>query len=292
MIFSEISERYFSGTDAERAASLLEFVNYQGNTIASGESTQQSSFLARGDGFLEYRRRGDFMERGDAFPGVWLARCEQSELAEVWNKLGDLGPDSFPTRVADPGEGSSRLSTCISQLSESLSWGPPDHSQIAPGSEFLSALNPLILKAQEGVPLWSVEMKLASISRLQEGLQIDVELINYGSDKIGFLLPFPIQGGGIRLRYAPAREVSPGITPLPVSWNWEDLSLPKQKSPSLWTLFPESPVRIRLKCELELVPGRTYLGKLEYEQRMYLDRFVGCPVLTGSCFTDSFRFQV
>lgn len=292
MIFIELSERYFSGTEAERTASFLEYTSFQGTPIAAGETIQQSTFLARGDGKLEYRRRGDFMERGDAYPGVWIARCTPSELSNAWDKLGDLGSDSFPARAADPGEGSSLISACISPLSESLSWGPPDPSKPSPGAAFMSALIPLILKAQQGEPRWSVEMKLASISRVSDGLEVEVDLINHGSESIGFVLPMPSQGGGFKLRQTPAREVPSGITPLPVSWNWEELFLPRQKSPCLWTLAPESPIRIGLRCDTVLDSGRPYLGKLEYDQGVYLDRFIGCPVLTGSCFTSSLRFQL
>jgi hypothetical protein len=292
MIFNILSERYFSGSDSGRAAATLEFVSFAGNAIAAGESVQQSTFIARGDGTLELRRRGDFMERGEAFPGVWTARCAPSELSEVWDKLGDLGPDSFPARAADPGEGRSRLSACVPPLSETLEWGPPDHSRPAPGTAFMSALVPLIVKAGEGDPLWSVEMRPPAISRSPGGLTVEVELLNHGSQPIGFVLPLASQGGGFKLRQAPAREVPPGVTPLPVSWNWEDLFLPDQKSPALWMLTPETPLRIRLESEAELSPGRTYVGKLEYEQPVYLDRFVGRPVLSGACFTSSFRFEV
>lgn len=142
MPFGQLSERYFSGTEAERARSLLEFTSHAGRAIAAGETVQQSTFIAKGDGTLEYRRRGDFMERGDDFPGVWTARCAPSELNEAWDKLGDLGPDSFPARAADPGEGSSRLSACVSPLSETLSWalrtiparrrGPPSCRRLRP----------------------------------------------------------------------------------------------------------------------------------------------------------------
>jgi|GEM_PF-4923707 len=292
MIFTELSNQYFTGTEAERASSLFEYVSYAGNAIAAGETVQQSTFLARGDGSLEYRRRGDFMERGDAYPGVWINRCSPSDLSEVWDKLSTLVPESFPARVADPGEGHSRISACTPPFSASLSWGPPDPSQPASGADFMSALTPLVLKAQNGDPIWSIEMKHTGISRTAHGLELEIELINHGVEVIGFVLPLPSQGGGFKLRHAPAREVPPGVTPLPVSWNWEDLFLRNQKAPALWMLAPEYPVRIRLESEVELDSGRTYLGKLEYEQGTYLDRFIGSPVLSGACFTASFRFQL
>lgn len=156
----------------------------------------------------------------------------------------------------------------------------------------MSALTPLILKASQGQPLWSVEMKQGPISRTPQGLAAEVELINHGLQAIGFVLPLPSQGGGFKLRQAPAREVPQGVTPLPVSWSWEDLFLPEQKAPALWMLAPESPVRIRLESETELSPGRDYLGKLEYEQPAYLDRFEGRPALSGACFSASFRFRL
>jgi hypothetical protein len=298
MTFKALSQRYFSGSDADRQSSAIEFASRAGRTIAAGETLQQTTCVARGDGSVEFRRRGDFMERGDAPPGVWHSRCEPAELARVWDALGDLGPDSFPARVADPGDTVSRLSAYVPAATETMSWGPPDHSQPAPGAAFMAALTPILLKASEGAPLWSVAMQQVSLNRVAGGLEIGIELRNLGSQAIGFLLPAPSQGGsspggGFQLRHAPAREVPAGVTPLPVSWNWEDLILPGQEeTPRLWMLAPDAPLRIALRCEAELDAGRTYLGKLEYEQAAYPDRFVGYPILAGACFTSAFRFTL
>lgn len=292
MTFNTLSERYFSGSDADRQASAIEFSSHVGRAIAAGETAQQTTYVVRGDGSLEFRRRGDFMERGDAPPGVWVSRCEPAELAGVWDSLGELGPDSFPARVADPGDPVSRLSAYVPSATETLSWGPPDHSQPAPGAAFMTALTPILLKAGEGRPLWSVEMKQSAITRIPGGLQVGIELRNAGSQPIGFVLPAPGQGGGFKFRHAVAREVPAGVTPLPVSWNWEDLVLPNQEKPALWILDPDSPLRIDLRCEAELDAGKTYLGKLEYEQAAYLDHFVGYPILSGACFTPAFRFTL
>ena len=277
--------------------SAVEYSSFAGRKIAAGETSQQTTCVVRGDGSLEFRRRGDFMERGDAPPGVWHSRCEPGELSAVWDKLGDLGPDSFPARMADPGDSISRLSAYVPTATETLSWGPPDHSQPAPGAAFMTALTPILVKAGEGKPLWSVEMKQASVTAATGGLEIGIELLNRGSQSIGILLPAPsqggmAQGGGFKMRHAPAREVPAGVTPLPVSWNWEDLTLPGQQTPCLWMLAPDSPLRIDLRCEAELDAGRTYLGKLEYEQWAYLDRFVGYPILSGACFSAAFRFTI
>ena len=292
MTFNALSERYFSGSDAVRLGSAIEYASFAGRTIAFGETVQQTTYIARGDGSLEFRRRGDFMERGDAFPGVWFSRCEPGELARVWDSLGELGSDSFPARVADPGDTITRLSAYVPAAAETLSWGPPDHSRPIPGAAFMAALTPILLKAAEGTPLWSVEMKQVSIAPVSGGLEIGIELRNHGSQPIGFFLPMPSQGGGFQLRHAPAREVPDGVTPLPVSWTWEDMALTDQRTPCLWMLAPDVPLRMSLRCEAELDAGRSYLGKLEYEQAAYLDRFVGYPILSGACFSSSFRFSL
>jgi hypothetical protein len=292
MTFNALSERYFSGPDAVRAGSAIEYASCAGRPMAGGETLQQTTLILRGDGSMEYRRRGDFMERGDAPPGIWLSRCESDELARIWDDLGNLGPDSFPARVADPGDTVSRLSAYVPVATESLSWGPPDHSRPAPGAAFMTALSPILVKAGEGRPLWAVEMKQVSIASIPGGLEVGIELRNPGSQPIGFVLPTPSQGGGFKLRHAPSREVPAGVTPLPVSWTWEDLALPGQDTPCLWILAPDAPLRLALRCEAELDAGRPYLGKLEYEQDAYLDRFVGYPVLSGACFSSSFRFSL
>jgi hypothetical protein len=293
MTFRALSERYFSGSDADRLGSAIEYASCAGRSIAAGETVQQTTCTARGDGTLEFRRRGDFMERGDAPPGVWHSHCEPGELARAWDSMGDLGPDSFPARVGDPGDTLSRLSAYVPATTETLSWGPPDHSRPAPGAAFMEALTPILLKASEGRPLWSVEMKQVSIASIPGGVEIGIELRNQGSQPIGFLLPASSQEGGVKLRHAPTREVPAGVTPLPVSWTWEDMVLPGQEgTPRLWMLAPDSPLRIALRCEAELEAGRTYLGKLEYEQAAYLDRFVGYPILSGACFTAAFRFTL
>src|SRR6185369_15788517 len=125
MIFNELSQRYFHGPETERLRSVIEFSNGSGPLIGGNETLLQSTFLARGNGSIEFRRRGDFMERPDAFPGVWNSKCDPSDLAGIWTKLGDLGPESFPARVADPGDSMSRLTAYLPDQVESLSWGPP-----------------------------------------------------------------------------------------------------------------------------------------------------------------------
>jgi hypothetical protein len=219
MSFGALSERYFSGSEADRQGSAIEYASCAGRTIAAGETVQQTTCIARGDGSLEFRRRGDFMERGEAFPGVWLSRCEPTELAGVWDALGDLGPDSFPARVADPGDTMSRLSAYVPAATESLFWGPPDHSRPAPGAAFMTALTPLLLKAGEGAPLWSVEMRQVSINTVPGGLEIGIELRNQGSQAIGLLLPAPSQdgsspGGGFKLRRARRSDAFAGLMDL------------------------------------------------------------------------------
>lgn len=288
--FNTLSQRYFSGSEADRLLSAIEYRSHSGRPISAGESTRQFNFIIRGDGMLEFSRRGDFMERGDALPGVWQSRCQPSDLSAVWDRLGDLGSDSFPSRMADPGDPHSRITAYFPHTAASLSWGPRDHSRPAPGTAFMEALNPLLIRTSQGIPVWSVEMRCLAVEVSARGLEVEIELLNHGSESIGFLLPALSEGGGFRLRHAPFRETPPDVTPLPISWAWENLVLPGQIGDSLWQLAPGAPLKIRLQAESRPERGRTFHGKLEYEQAAYLDRFTGYPVLSGACFTPAFKF--
>jgi hypothetical protein len=292
MNFKRLSEAYFSGSQADRAKSSIEYKSLSGKRIGPGASSCQMSFTAKGTGELEFFRRGDFMERGDAFPGLWRAKCDPNQLEKAWDKLGDLSIDSFPSRVADPGDTISFISGFFPDQVESLSWGPPDHRMKAPGDDFLIALAPLMNIAADGEPDWTLEMLFAGISHSQFGTTIQVDVVNKGKKSIGIALTKSENRGGFALRYAIDRDVAPGITRLPVEWTWCSLEFLDRKSDMLWLLEPGKPVRITLHSKLQLETPGKYIGKIQYEQSEYLDSLSGIPILSGSAFTEGFEFVV
>ena len=174
MNFRKLSEAFFNGSSDIRHSSSIEYKTLSGAKIAPGITSQQMTFTAKGNGVLEFFRRGSFMERGSAFPGLWKTQCDATDLEAAWKKLGDLGPHSFPARVADPGDTISVLSAYVSGQVETLTWGPPDPNVRAPGQEFLIALAPLMNLAAEGEITWAVEMAFSATRPTTGGISISL----------------------------------------------------------------------------------------------------------------------
>lgn len=291
MNFKGMSESYFSGTQAERDQATIEYKSSSGYPISRGVTSEQVAFTAKGNGELEYFRRGDFMERADAYPGVWRSKCPTKDLETAWDKLGDLNTDSFQTRVADPGDPISSISAFFPNRVEVITWGPPDHSKKSPGNAFLTELSPLMGFSDELPPVWGVEMVFSKIAVSMKTVSIELTFNNPGTSPIGICLGNPDGQNGFALRHALDRDVAPGVTPLPVEWTWCKLDIPDRKSELLWNLAPGKPLTLMLQADLELSPQNKYMGKIQYQQLRHLDFLAGNPILSGSCFTEVFEFQ-
>jgi hypothetical protein len=291
MNFRRISEAYFKGPIENRIQSTIEYKSLSGTIIAPGATSQQTTFTLRGDGTVEYFRRGSFMERGGAFPGLWRAQCGKAELETVWDKLGELDSDSFPARVADPGDTISGLAVYFPDQVEVLTWGPPDHDIEAPGDAFLVALTPLMNMAIEGEVIWAVGMGFTTASRTPTGVSIALTFRNPGKMPIGMLSSKPGLRGGFTLRYALDRDAPPGGMALPVDWQYAKLNVPHTNTETLWNLIPGKAVLVTLTGDVQLEIGRRYIGKIQFDQIQHLDSIAGIPILSGSCFTDVFEFQ-
>lgn len=291
MNFRGMSESFFSGTQAERDQATIEYKSLSGYPISRGVTSEQVTFTAKGSGELEYFRRGDFMERADAYPGVWRSNCPSKELEMVWDKLGDLNTDSFPARVADPGDPISSISAFFPNRVEILTWGPPDHSKKAPGNAFLAELSPLMGFSDEQPPIWGVQMIFSKIAVSTKTVSVEVTFNNPGSSPIGICLGNAAGQNGFALRFALDKDVPPGVTPLPMEWTWCKLDIPDRKSELLWNLAPGKPITLTLQADLELHPQKKYIGKIQYQQLRHLDFLAGNPILSGACFTEAFEFQ-
>lgn len=291
MNFGKTSAAYLAATGAERSHATLEYKTLAGAMLGGGHAAQESDFTVKGDGELILFRRGDFGERAGEAPGLWRAHCHPAEVEALWAKLADLGPHSFPARVADPGDTLSSLNAFFPNAIESLTWGPPKPGSDAPGDDFLMLLAPLMILALESRPEWAVEMACAEASPGSDGLGIRISFRNPGSKPIGLFAPRSGPRGGFTLRYALDRETEPGVTPLPVEWDLAKLRTVDQGTDSLWTLAPETPLSLPLLAAISLEKNRSYIGKIQFEQVTHLDSLAGNALLTGTCFTEVFEFR-
>jgi hypothetical protein len=291
MDFKRLSEAYFAAKQDTRSQSVIQHTSLTGIPIAPGMASQQTTFTAKGDGTLEYFRRGDFRERGTAYPGLRRARCEPGELEKAWDLLGEIRPQSFPERVADPGDTISRITAFVPPAVGSLSWGPPDASVPAPGDAFIAVLAPLMTKAIEGEKIWALGLEIMKISIESGKLQIKAAFKNYGTQPICIANPMADRKSGFTLRVAPDREETEGVTPLPHEFEHLPVRLRGLESDSLWIADPGALVELEMEGESALSKGMRFFGSLEYRQVTYIDTLAGMPILTGSCYSDAFDFQ-
>ena len=130
--FADLSEAWFAGAEPAKAGSRIEYRTATGRVIAPGITLCDDSIVVRGDGTVEFRRRGDLGEREDFPPGYWTSACDPSQVERLWEKLGDLGPDSFPARVADPGDTVAFLTGYVAGRVHTLTIGPSDATPAPP----------------------------------------------------------------------------------------------------------------------------------------------------------------
>lgn len=292
MSFKNLSKAYAAATPKEREAACIEYATFTGNLLGSGHMSQETVFSLKGDGTVEYLRRGDFAERGDVHPGLWRARIEPAKVEEAWKRLADLTQDSFPARAADPGETVNRITAYVPGSLDALNWGPSEPGVDIPGEAFLIFLAPFINAAVEGECLWSVEMSYLAALQKNGSVDIRVGFKNPGSSPIGIFLPAKAGRGGFILRHAVDKPETPGVTPLPVEWNFARAGIPDRENDSLWDLGPGEELSVVITAPVELKKGVRYIGKLHFEQSTHLDVLAGARILSGACFTEVFEFEL
>ena len=285
--FAPVSEGYFAAPPDARRMASFEYRCSTGPMIVPGIYAADESTFIRGDGRVEYRRRGDFGERGDCPPGVWLSRCDAGRVERIWDKLGEIGPESFPSRVADPGDAIRTLVACAAGRLQSLAIGPSDPSKPVPGEVLLTELYPVLGQPEAGECLWAVEMELAGIKEVPNGAQASLRFRNPGKDPIGLVFDAIPGASDFTFRFAQDRE-----------------SIPYPE----WHYFPSRPAeRDRAGFRL-LEPGigfiqevsfpcafpdkGKYIGAIAYRQTAILDSLAGFPILSGMAFTGISEFSL
>lgn len=291
MIFKNLSDAFFDATPEARSNAALEYRSLSGPSLGHGQSAQETVFTLRGDGTLEYRRRGDFGERGSHPPGHWRGKCDPSEVVAAWKHVGELTEESFPSRASDPGDTVNRLTAFSGTRIETLMWGPPDPGVPRPGSQFLAFLGPLMARAFE-VTLWSLELEIQEIR--SDGVRIRLVGIanNSGTEPIFLLLPRKGGLDGFTLRYAEEKPVAAGKIPLPVEWSSVRLENPADTQEYLLRLDGGGSTTIELAANFPLVSGVPYSGKLSYRQTLHLDSYASQRLVTGMAFSDAQNFHV
>jgi hypothetical protein len=256
MEFNELSKKYLSGSTEDRQASSIEYMVKSGSPLAAGLGSNDIVFTLLGNGKATFYRRGDFMERGDVPPGKWEGECPPEELSTIWKLLGDLNEDSFPARVADPGDPLSYLTAFFPNQLEVQYWGPRNHALEARGDDFLVALAKPMNIAAEGKCIWSVEMKVKGNQYLKGELHLEIELKNSGSDLIHLPASSRRNSGNFIVRYAYDKDVPPDVTPLPLNWEYAPMTVEWGESVSFYPLTPGSPLNLKLRAKINIESGK------------------------------------
>jgi hypothetical protein len=292
MSFRNLTKMFLALSPQARENACIEYFSLTGPRLGAGHMAQETVFSIKGNGDLEFFRRGDFGERSEVPPGLWRAKCTPVEVKDAWMIFGELTQASFPARVADPGDSISRLDGYAPDQFESLTWGPPEPGAEIPGDEFLEYLAPLMNRTLESQPLWAVEMALKSVTKKSNGLELTVVFKNPGTTSIGLFLPSGDGMSGFQFRHAIDRDAPLGVTPLPVEWEWIKAQVPGRESDSLWTVPPVDEISLSLFAPLTLEPGSRYLAKLQYQQLGPLDMLAGNRILSGTCFSEVLEFDL
>ncbi len=258
-----------------------------GSMIAPGiHATDESTFI-RGDGRVEYRRRGDFGERGDCPPGAWVSRCDPARVERIWDKLGEIGAESFPSRVADPGDAIRTLVACAAGRLQSLAIGPSALGQPIPGDEFLSELYPVLGQPETGECLWAVEMELSSIAEGPQGAHAKLRFRNPGKEAIGLVFGGVPGASDFALRFAQDRE----NIPYP-EWHYVSSRPAEPDQAGFQLLEPGMDWVKEVLFQCAFPDKGKYIGAISYRQTAFLDSLAGFPILSGMAFTGVSEFSV
>jgi hypothetical protein len=287
MSFAGISEAYFAASPETRHAATFEYLCSTGPLIAPGIHATDEATLIRADGRVEYRRRGDFGERGDCPPGAWAFSCDTARVERIWDKLGEIGPESFPSRVADPGDAIRILTACAAGRLQTLSIGPSDPSLPVPGQEFLNELYPVLGQPESGECLWAVEMGLVGMKRESQGARAVLRFRNPGKQPIGLVFDGVPGVADFHLRFAQDRA----NLPYP---EWHHFpSRPAEKDRAGFRLLDPGVEYIQeafFPCSFP--DDGKYMGAISYKQTAFVDSLAGFPILTGMAFTGVAEFEV
>lgn len=287
MSFAEVSDSFFAASSDSRRWASLEYKISDGEAIAAGVKSGDSTLIIKGSGEVEFFRRGDTGERQLCRPGLWQSHCSQAELESIWDKLGELGPDSFPARVADPGDPITYLSAFADGRVESMLIGPANPEIPAKGIGFMQALFPVESRADAMGCVWSVECEFSGMKRLPLGVSIGIFLRNPGHTPIGLILPGIKQRSFFTLAYAQDEK----NIPYP-EWFSAEGHIPGLKENRILLLKPGAEENIDVQFECEFPASGNYIGKVKYEQTAQHDFIAGQRILAGMVHTQISEFRI
>lgn len=287
MSFETLSDKWFAGPAPAKAASRIEYRSATGTLIAPGITLCDESTVIHGDGRIEFRRRGDLGEREDFRPGSWTSACDPSQVEKVWNQLGDIGPESFPARVGDPGDTIRYLTAYVAGRVHTLMIGPTDPSLPAPGDAFMQEMYPILRLREAGDCHWAVEAAVAGLVRAGQGAEAVIRFRNPGQGAIGLVFDGEPGASDFHIRFAQDREE----IPYP-EWHHCD-SLPAEADKvQLVSLEPGAEISRKVFFPCAFPDSGKYIGKVSYRQTRYLDKLAGVPILTGIAYTQMAEFSV
>lgn len=287
MNFESLSETWFSGAMSARAASRIEYRSATGPVLAPGITLCDEGTVIHGDGKIEFRRRGDFGERENFRPGSWSSACDTAQVEKLWDKLGEIGPESFPARVADPGDTMRYLTAYVAGRVHALAIAPTDPSQPAPGDVFMQEIYPILRLRESGECHWAVESALAGLVRTAKGAEAEIRFRNPGKGPIALVFEGNAGSSDFHFRFAQDREE----IPYP-EWHHCD-SLPAEADKvQLISLEPGTELARKVFFPCRFPDSGKYIGKISYRQARYLDTLAGIPVLTGVAYTEMAEFSI
>jgi hypothetical protein len=292
MRFEELSRSFLDGSARDRGNASLEYKVLSGPFLGVGHNAQETVLTLRGNGRLEFFRRGDFAERGDRPPGLWRGRCSTAEVEEAWRLLGGLNRDSFPPKPDDPGDAVTMLNAYFPNAFVSLTWGAMENAMDSPAERFIACMEALTVKAMSERPEWAVELDCRAVSSDRGRLELDAVFRNPGRSAVGLFIPGRENSGGFTLRCADVLEVTEATQSASIpaeAWSKAHAVPADEGEDRLCSLAAGGELSLRLEAEIAPREGVSRLGKLQYEQLGHLDFLAGNRILSGECFSAPFQ---
>jgi hypothetical protein len=287
MNFATLTKDRSSGGASVKVASSIEYRCATGAILCPGISICDEITVIRGDGKIDFRRRGDFGEREDFPPGAWSSMCEVSQVEKLWEQMGRLGPVSFPARVADPGDTMQYLTGYAKGRVHGMTIPPTDDSKPVPGDAFFQELYPVLDICEKGQCHWAVESSLIKVVQTPEGAEAEIRFRNPGSRSIGLVFDGNPGASDFHFRYAQDRE----DLPYP-EWHHCDSLPANSDSTHLLALEPGSDLIRRVSFQCVFPDSGKYIGKIGYRQSRFLDSLAGVVILTGVTHTEIAEFSI
>lgn len=292
MRFDELSRAFLGGSPRHRDNASLEYKILSGPFLGVGHNAQETVLTMRGNGNLEFFRRGDFAERGDRPPGLWKGFCEIAEVEMAWRLLGGLRKDSLPPKPEDSGDAVTLINAYFPNSFESLTWGatvPGRHPSV---DRFIACMEALGARALAEKPEWAVELECRATSGSRGRVELEAIFRNPGRLPVGLFIPGKENGGGFTLRYIDTPQ-APGLAEdlAPPAGEWKRAqAVPSDAGDDRLCGLPAGgELSIRLVAEFPAGESARRLGKLQYEQLGHLDFLAGNRILSGECFSAPIR---